>query len=195
SPSASKLGTNYCPRDEEILEIRDLLVEPLTRLKRLDARIADLQKTIDKLTEERVAVSIYVDAHRALVSPVRRLPLEILQEIFVACLPTHRNCVMSMTEAPVLLGRICSSWRALSLTTPRLWCSLHIVEPMSGKMDVWGQRINSALFEKKLAQRLETTVTWLNRSAQCPLSISFYGLKYRNRTPELEQMERARLFL
>ncbi|KAJ7022093.1 hypothetical protein C8F04DRAFT_245444 [Mycena alexandri] len=41
--------------------------------------------------------------------------------------PTHRNRVMSAVEAPVLLGRICRSWR--SLTTPRLWSRLHVVEP------------------------------------------------------------------
>ncbi|KAF8213696.1 hypothetical protein K438DRAFT_1105548 [Mycena galopus ATCC 62051] len=30
----------------------------------------------------------------------------------------HRNCVSSASEAPILLGRICSSWRAISLSTP-----------------------------------------------------------------------------
>ncbi|KAJ7634614.1 hypothetical protein FB45DRAFT_909361, partial [Roridomyces roridus] len=44
------------------------------------------------------------------------------------CLPTHRNCVMDASEAPLLLGRISSAWRALSLATPRLWASLHIVD-------------------------------------------------------------------
>ncbi|KAJ7762500.1 hypothetical protein B0H16DRAFT_1529037 [Mycena metata] len=196
SPFASKLGTNYCPTDDEVVEIRDLLVEPLTHLKRLEARIADLQKTIDELAEERVAVSTYVDAHRALISPVRRLPLDILQEIFVACLPTDRNCVMSMAEAPVLLGRICSSWRALSLSTPRLWCSLHIVEPMSGNVDLLGRRINSLVFEEKLAQRLETTAKWLSRSTQLPLSISFRSYLDLNQTPPTpESAQRTRLFL
>ncbi|KAJ7252151.1 hypothetical protein B0H12DRAFT_961513, partial [Mycena haematopus] len=121
SPFAAKLGTNYCPLDEEVFEIESLLVQPLSRLQDLDDRIADLQKAIDKLTEERTSLRAYVDAHRALISPVRRLPLDVLQEIFVACLPTHRNCVMSASEPPVLLGRICSSWRSISLSTPRLW--------------------------------------------------------------------------
>ncbi|KAJ7762499.1 hypothetical protein B0H16DRAFT_1311600 [Mycena metata] len=168
SPFTPQLGTNYCPRDEEILEIRDLLVEPLSRLKCIRNKITDLQKSIDELTKERDDINAYVDAHKALISPVRRLPLDIIQEIFVACLPTHRNCVMSAVEAPVLLGRVCSSWRAISLNTPRLWCRLHIVEPAS-----FGPR--SASFEEKLVQRLETTKTWLGRSGNCPLSISLEG--------------------
>ncbi|KAJ6594646.1 hypothetical protein B0H19DRAFT_908650, partial [Mycena capillaripes] len=121
SPFATQLGTNYCPTDKEVLEIENLIVEPTLRLKCLDDEIANLQKAIDKLAEERESLGAYVEAHRALISPVRRLPLDIIQEIFLACLPTHRNCVMSAYKAPILLGRICSLWRAISLSTPRLW--------------------------------------------------------------------------
>ncbi|KAJ7030116.1 hypothetical protein C8F04DRAFT_918377, partial [Mycena alexandri] len=99
------------------------------RLKRLDDKIADLQKTTDSLTDEHASVRSFVDAHDALLSPLRRLRLDVIQEMIVACLPTHRNCVMSAVEAPLLLGRICSAWRAISLSTPRLWARLHIVEP------------------------------------------------------------------
>ncbi|KAF7376859.1 hypothetical protein MSAN_00103400 [Mycena sanguinolenta] len=167
SPFVSRLGTNYCPTDEEILEINALLVEPTLRLKGLDDEITKLQKAIDKLAEERNRVAAYVEAHKALISPVRRLPLDIIQELFIACLPTHRNCVMSASEAPVLLGRVCSSWRAISHTTPRLWSSLHVVEPLQNLADP-----TSASFEEKVARRLEITQTWLGRSGQCPLSIS-----------------------
>ncbi|KAF7376684.1 hypothetical protein MSAN_00085400 [Mycena sanguinolenta] len=164
SPFASKLGTNYCPLDVEIPEIQAVLVEPLSRLRSLDDRIADLQKAIDELAQERAGVKTYVDAHQALLSPIRRLPLDILQEIFVACLPTHRNCVMSASEAPVLLGRICSSWRALALSSPRLWSSVHIVEPDRAH---WPAELQ--------AQRVEITKAWLGRSGQCPLAISLFG--------------------
>ncbi|KAJ7022722.1 hypothetical protein C8F04DRAFT_1137129 [Mycena alexandri] len=105
--------------------------------------------------------------HKALLSPLRRLPLDIIQEIFLACIPTHRNCVMSASEAPVLLGRICSSWRAIALSTPRLWSRLHIVEPQR-----LPQRFNGADIAAKAAQRFATTKMWLGRSGNCPLSIS-----------------------
>ncbi|KAJ6465787.1 hypothetical protein C8R45DRAFT_1022389 [Mycena sanguinolenta] len=156
SPFALRLGTNYCPTDTEVLEIRSLLVEPALRIKNLEDKIADLQKSIDQLVEERVGLESYVGAHSALISPVRRLPLDIIQEIFVACMPTHRNCVMSATEAPVLLGRICSGWRTISLSTPRLWASLHIVEPPSPGAWLTGR---AATINDKIAQRLELTKT------------------------------------
>ncbi|KAJ7019197.1 hypothetical protein C8F04DRAFT_1148409 [Mycena alexandri] len=164
SPFTSKLGTNYCPKDEELVEIKNLIIEPTLRLRRLDDEIVELQSALDKLAAERDSVEAFVDAHKALISPARRLPLDIIQEVFVACLPTHRNCVMSASEAPVLLGRICGLWRAISLSTPRLWSKIHVVEPFH-----W---LPSPLLEKKLAQRLEMTKIWLERSGQCRLSIS-----------------------
>ncbi|KAF8133047.1 hypothetical protein K438DRAFT_1884496 [Mycena galopus ATCC 62051] len=167
SPFALRLGTNYCPTDEEVFEIQDLLLDPTLRLKGIGDEIAKLQTAIDKLAEERDSLEAYVEVHKALISPVRRLPLDIIQEIFLACLPTHRNCVMSAAEAPVLFGRICSSWRTISLSTPRLWARLHVVEPHQGVPDP-----TTTSFEQKVAQRLEITKTWLGRAGQCPLSIS-----------------------
>ncbi|KAJ7655920.1 hypothetical protein B0H17DRAFT_878178, partial [Mycena rosella] len=63
----------------------------------------------------------YVAEHKALTSPVRQLLLDILQEIFAACMPTHRNCVMSARRLLSWAVHICSAWRAISLSTPRLW--------------------------------------------------------------------------
>ncbi|KAJ7768305.1 hypothetical protein B0H16DRAFT_1519337, partial [Mycena metata] len=164
SPFASRLRTNYCPTDEEVAGIRAFLDEPILQLKEFDDKIAELQKTIDKLAAQRNTLNTCIAEHRALISPVRRLPLEIVEEIFFACLPTHRNCVMNPSEAPLLLGRIFSSWRAISLSTPRLWSRLHIVDPTTAG---WWPNM-----EEDVAKRLEATKTWLTRSGQCPLSIS-----------------------
>ncbi|KAF8200048.1 hypothetical protein K438DRAFT_1823111 [Mycena galopus ATCC 62051] len=184
SPFASQLGTNYCPEDAEVAQIEALLVEPCFQLKRLDDEIAVMRKTLNKLAEERDALADYVNAHRTLISPLRRLPLDIIQEIFMACLPTHRNCVMSAQEAPVILGRICSSWRTISLSTPRLWSRLHIVEPTPARP--WDTSCPSLdLLQVKSAQRLEVATAWLQRSGTCPLSISLESRFNYDITPPL----------
>ncbi|KAJ7933927.1 hypothetical protein B0H13DRAFT_686331 [Mycena leptocephala] len=192
SPFAAQLGTNYCPRHEELAQIKALLIEPSLRLKCLDDGIASMQKTIDKLTKERDSLNAYVEAHKALISPIRRLPLDIIGEIFMACIPTHRNCVMSADEAPVILGRICSSWRTISLSTPRLWSTLHIVEPTRPYSSSPG------LYEAKIVQRLEVANAWLRRSGTCPLSISFesnLGDMTPPLTPSLSPSSNTNLFL
>ncbi|KAK7043475.1 hypothetical protein R3P38DRAFT_3259509 [Favolaschia claudopus] len=115
SPFSDRLGTNYCATGDEVLEIQHLIAEPTRKLLILEEEIAQLEKAIEKLEKDRKIYNTFVEAHKALISPIRRMPLDVLSEIFLACLPTHRNCVMSASEAPVILGRICSSWRALSL--------------------------------------------------------------------------------
>ncbi|KAJ7364900.1 hypothetical protein DFH08DRAFT_930627 [Mycena albidolilacea] len=69
---------------------------------------------------------------------------------------------MSVKIAPLLLGRICSGWRTIALSTPRLWSSIHVPEPYA-----------------KLPQYvrdgcLQLMKTWLTRSGGLPLSISFH---------------------
>ncbi|KAJ7743312.1 hypothetical protein B0H16DRAFT_1859782 [Mycena metata] len=159
SPFASRLGTNYCPSDEEILNIRTFLIEPKSRLKRLDDKITDLQKAIDSLTEERASVRSFVDAHNALLSPLRSTPPRY-RPGNIRGLPPH---------APEL------SWRAIALSTPRLWARLHIVEPAFTGFVPSMSSISSVFLEEKVAQRVDAVKTWLIRSGVCPISISIEG--------------------
>ncbi|KAJ7437761.1 hypothetical protein FB451DRAFT_1305133 [Mycena latifolia] len=154
SPSISQQRTHYCPNGEDVAEFQTLLVRPTLRMQPLDDDIAGLP------------IRAYMDAHTTLISPVQRVPLEITQEIFAACLPEHRSCIMNTREAPILLGCICSSWRTISLSTPRLWSKLHIVQP------AYSIYHPLPLFQDQLARRLAGTKIWLSRSALCPLTIS-----------------------
>ncbi|KAK7006028.1 hypothetical protein R3P38DRAFT_1727405 [Favolaschia claudopus] len=169
SPFVSRLHTNYCASDDEIPELKELLVQPRLRLAKLDGEILALRQKLDGLVDERESLETYIQSHKALMSPIRRIPLDLLEQIFIACLPAHRNCVMSAQEAPVLLGRICSSWRTLSLSAPRLWSRLHIVLPPPDHESLSRDR---DIFAAKTAQRLEVASTWLGRTGNCPLSIS-----------------------
>ncbi|KAJ7184394.1 hypothetical protein C8R46DRAFT_1063946 [Mycena filopes] len=151
----ARLDTNYVPSDEEIQRIRQDIDVAARELRRLQA-------LIDELSDKRDKICDYVDSLKALISLPRRLPSEMVQEIFLACLPTDRNAVMSSLEAPLLLCRICSEWRTIALSTPPLWASLHIP------------------FQFVLAdeRRMHTLQQWLQRSAACPISLSLIGETY-----------------
>ncbi|KAJ6485527.1 hypothetical protein C8R45DRAFT_996909 [Mycena sanguinolenta] len=146
---SARLDTNYIPSDEEIEEIQLDIVSRLEELARLDARIREL-------SAERDQIQAHIDSQKALISHPRRLPADIVRAIFIACLPTSRNAVMSAQEAPLLLCRICSAWRTIALSTPRLWASLHVP------------------FHFILAKepRIPALAQWLQRSAACPISFS-----------------------
>ncbi|KAJ6564116.1 hypothetical protein B0H19DRAFT_941623, partial [Mycena capillaripes] len=118
SPFSQRLNTNYAPTDAEIDDIRAHLVLLQAEFMRLDVLIRDL-------TLQRQRVKDYIHAHMGLTSHLRRLPQEVIENIFLDCLPTHRNAIMSTSEAPLVLCRICSAWRSIAVSLPRLWASLH----------------------------------------------------------------------
>ncbi|KAJ6599303.1 hypothetical protein DFH09DRAFT_1303817 [Mycena vulgaris] len=157
SPVRHLLHTNFVPSDIQCDGIRALLSESLKSLDEMDAEITRLRATLAKLVQQREQIWADISAHQAIITPARRLPRDIIQEIFVACLPTDRNSVIVLSDAPILLGQICSAWRVIALSTPCLWSSLHVVIP--GKVD-------------KVRRVSETIKVWLSRSGALPLSIT-----------------------
>ncbi|KAJ7439210.1 hypothetical protein FB451DRAFT_1570042 [Mycena latifolia] len=67
-----------------------------------------------------------IKEHKALLSPIRRIPQDILETVFVACLPTAHNAIINVREVPLLLGHICSYWRSVAHSMPTLWTSIFI---------------------------------------------------------------------
>ncbi|KAJ7074462.1 hypothetical protein C8F01DRAFT_952981, partial [Mycena amicta] len=88
------------------------------------------------------------------------LPPEIIEEIFVACLPADDNPTPNPCTAPLLLLQICSRWREIALSAGRLWTSM---------------RIN--LVSETVEKRISLLETWLRRTGSRPLSLA---LVYKN---------------
>ncbi|KAK7025917.1 hypothetical protein R3P38DRAFT_2892539 [Favolaschia claudopus] len=148
SPFHEVLNTNYVPNDAEIELIG-------AHLAPHDAELSRLESIIAALAIQRDRVLNYVAPHRALTSKGRRIPQDILEQIFLACLPTHRNALMHSTEPPLVLARVCSSWRFIAFSTPKLWASLHIPANTIGTR-----------------AKMVAMVEWLERSAPHPLMLS-----------------------
>ena len=87
---------------------------------------------------------------------------------------------MSSHEAPLLLGRICSSWRSTSLSAPQLWTTIHVTVPDPADMHL-KQEITMHIVSPKGMVRLRTAALqdWLNRSGSLPLDISQCGQRAR----------------
>ncbi|KAF9052553.1 hypothetical protein BDP27DRAFT_1195346, partial [Rhodocollybia butyracea] len=123
SPFASVIGTNHVPSPAELDQLKDLLVEPQHELKRMELEISRLQSLLDALLSEKNGVEAYIEAHRTLMSPIRRIPSKTLGEVFMHCLPsdTHPFAVRDLKEAPLLITTICQHWRRVAIDTPILW--------------------------------------------------------------------------
>ncbi|KAF7326196.1 hypothetical protein MKEN_00471800 [Mycena kentingensis (nom. inval.)] len=177
STFTSKFGTNYGADDAEMGDIRKLISGPNARIVALDDEIRLLRQRIDNLLKERGELASFVNNHTALLAPIRRLPRDVVEELFVACLPS-RNCAMSFTEAPLLLGRVCSSWRTIAWSTPRLWSQLHISQPIMYVEDRPAEDRLRMWHEEALALLRDAFIAWLSRSGDCNLSISVQCSQY-----------------
>ncbi|KAJ7441320.1 hypothetical protein B0H11DRAFT_524602 [Mycena galericulata] len=81
-----------------------------------------------------------------------RVPAEIFSEIFCNFLAPRKPEPLP-SEGPLLLSQICSQWREIALSTPRLWSAIVLVDPRS----------------EGICLLLDA---WLSRARRCPLWIS-----------------------
>ena len=177
SPFTSRLDSNYVATDSESLEIQSLLELPTSRLEKLTSRLLELEEQCEQIRNEQSALRLFISKHRALISLIRKLPIDILQEIFIACLPIAHNNVMSRWEPPILLTQICSSWRTVAHATPQLWKSIHIAAPDNKLGRYSGEHRNFSSTTVEHDRRSEAVVEWLTRSAAHPLNISLGHLE------------------
>ncbi|KAJ7909380.1 hypothetical protein B0H13DRAFT_2661494 [Mycena leptocephala] len=127
------LRSNELPRESEIQTIRDIISEGQERLRPLDAQIStfkaqirDLQVTLAQFVKRRGEIATHVHQHRGIVSPIRRLPLELICEILTL---VHGD-LWDVEKKPLwYLGHICRSWRHAALSCASLWSCIIIERP------------------------------------------------------------------
>ncbi|THV07101.1 hypothetical protein K435DRAFT_742724, partial [Dendrothele bispora CBS 962.96] len=180
SPFEHLLTTNVCPTDAEFDSVFASLVRPIERVSSLSTEITKLETSLHKLRSERECLTSYINAHKPILSPARRIPPEILATIFIHTLPCDRFPTRSVNESPLLLGRVCSLWRAVSLSIPELWNRLHIVIPSSA---------DSNLLCQVLSARAKYVETWLSRSGALPISFSLYSYNWTQHAPAQDARE------
>ncbi|KAJ6610399.1 hypothetical protein B0H10DRAFT_1754619, partial [Mycena sp. CBHHK59/15] len=73
---------------------------------------------LGELEESRNAIQTQLDS--ILTYPILNLPVELVSEIFIHCLPTG-NVRPKRSQAPLVLLSICRAWRQIALSTPSLW--------------------------------------------------------------------------
>ncbi|KAJ7175104.1 hypothetical protein C8R43DRAFT_1057757 [Mycena crocata] len=168
-----RCGTNYVPSDDDRRRIQELRAQFLPKLSRIFAEIDVHEGQLLELHFRSDTIQEILDPYLALVSPMRSIPAEILQEIFTHCLRSKNHPIMHTSEAPLLLGRVCSTWRTISLSTPSLWSSVHVViPPPQGVCLTESSPITDS---PNVSARYEGLRTWFQRSGDCPLSISLFA--------------------
>ena len=76
--------------------------------------LRDKRLAINQLEGQRAALENQVSRTLAYLSPIRRLPMELLREIFVWSFEEHACSAW-------VLAAVCPSWRRLALRIPLIW--------------------------------------------------------------------------
>jgi hypothetical protein len=84
---------------------------------------------------------------------------------------------MVLSEAPLLLGRVCRRWRDVAYDTPHLWATLHIGHIPHPTNALLEAEFGTQEFPipSRVRCHLHAVLWWLNRSGTCPLSLSIHS--------------------
>ncbi|KAF8170689.1 hypothetical protein K438DRAFT_1853716 [Mycena galopus ATCC 62051] len=155
------------PTDAQILaDLRSRLIE-------LNLGISHLRGPLlrpNRLIEERYAIRRTLDS--VVFYPILTIPPEIMQEIFLCCLPDDSDLSPLVPDpkiAPLVLLSVCRKWREIALSAPRLWTSIRVT-------------LRSQCFDNSLP----LLDCWLTRARSLPLSLAVVYMNYEESpSPEL----------
>ncbi|KAJ6503737.1 hypothetical protein C8R45DRAFT_571301 [Mycena sanguinolenta] len=116
------LTTNEPPQEPELAVLRPVARKTAARLACLDAEISRLKDQLSQLEEERAALAEYHAQNTTILSPLRRMPSELLGEIFSWTLPLNR--IPDIRNAPWVLTHVSSRWRAVAISKSSLWSKI-----------------------------------------------------------------------
>jgi hypothetical protein len=153
SPVPTLLHTHVAPSPSEAELIQSTLSHVHSSISEIDQEIDRVQAILDLLKNKRGDLQIFADRHGALLAPVRRLPPELLAEVFVHCLPSQQIVATMAGKRSILRpSHVCQHWRNVAVSTQRLWTSICV--------DAIHYKSQTALAK-----------AWLSRAGSCPLSI------------------------
>ncbi|KAF9026700.1 hypothetical protein BDZ89DRAFT_833624 [Hymenopellis radicata] len=167
--------TNNPASEDDVAYVHDELLPAIENdITTLEKRMTDLRLAIELLMEEKNDLTKLANNFKSLISPHRRLPPELLMEIFkYAC---EKDCDdwdvyrRGNSASPHVLACVCSGWRQVALSCPVIWSRISLYSEDSEKRHY-----------PSFSEALDTT---LCRSRNSPLYITLSS-------PWLESAERT----
>jgi hypothetical protein len=99
------------------------------RLSKVQGKIRALLQEVKVLTKEKKEIISEISNMMTVLRPIRKVPLEILQRIFLQCIfivPLEERNSLDLTWAPWAITHVCSAWRKAAISYPALWSHIAI---------------------------------------------------------------------
>ena len=154
------LSTTYVPGVLETPRIKARLEAQIAEMKAIEQEIATLEARIVNLKAQRMDLEKRCEVGEALLAPIRKIPMEILEEIFVQSIPRFFLHYLEIDQAEdplhpsdehphdarARLGKVCRKWRSVTEAAPRVWSTISLDRPLPpdiGIVDKWLQKSRS----------------------------------------------------
>ncbi|KAL0575907.1 hypothetical protein V5O48_006080 [Marasmius crinis-equi] len=133
-----------------------------------------MEENIRVLSAERDRLGGFVDTYKRILNPVRRLPGDVMREIFLASLDpgkevypgANQHDSLSPKKMPWTLGQVSRRWREAALSCPSLWSFIGIEFPEIELTRAWSEGMGAQLGRQ------------LRRSGTSMLSISLHSMHH-----------------
>ncbi|KAJ7609133.1 hypothetical protein FB45DRAFT_1127989 [Roridomyces roridus] len=164
--------SNEPPNNAERAFLQAVASKSAVRLTCLDEEISRLEDRLGQLEAERAQLAGYHSQNVAILSPLRRMPHELLAEIFLCSVPSTASAAQNanVKRSPWVLGRVSRRWRAVSLSTPSLWSTVCV-----------DYRKNPPIFAMIQPQ--------VERASARMLKIDFRGSEAEDCDPQIEMLK------
>ncbi|KAJ7463667.1 hypothetical protein FB451DRAFT_1493179 [Mycena latifolia] len=173
------LRTNDPVLESNAGELRSVLSEARIHLAHLERRISEGSFFFGtrRLARERDELQARVSLYANILSPLRRMPPELLAEIFAFAVLSDPGGTHAAPRMKWDLGQVCRRWRAVCVSLPRLWTDIDI--------HFCAEHGSAATYPASVLQ------LQLERSAWLPLRVTFdCDTSGRVKVPHLEHQVR-----
>ncbi|KAJ7599773.1 hypothetical protein C8J56DRAFT_1669 [Mycena floridula] len=127
--------TNDAPMVEELSSIEADISIREKEIHALREAVEKLQSALDILKPRLEAATDALCQQKSILHPIRRVPAEILQLLFSACMtvwqsePTsiRRYHTGPLASFPWNLSYVCQRWRRTSIESPDLWSTIEVL--------------------------------------------------------------------
>lgn len=178
-----RLRTNQLPSTLERAEISQLLTDGEADQLRYRAQMARHRAVLAALENQSASLASHMDVCRSLLTPIRKLPPEILRSIFRdSCPAGNEDSAIQMPAAT--LGMVCSHWRDIVLSTTELWSDITLDLDADNMEDPRStQRLIELFLQRAGGSPLDVAIRRTAPGGNCEpalRALAQHSLKWRN---------------
>ncbi|KAK0218464.1 hypothetical protein EDD85DRAFT_893841, partial [Armillaria nabsnona] len=120
------LTSNDLPLQTERLQLEGFIDENLEFIASLQERVSKARAVLNELLKEQRSVKDMVESCKTIIRPIRKVPEDIVREIFLALWDTEEEGKDSLNKrfAPLVVSQVCRDWRNIALSMSQLWSTI-----------------------------------------------------------------------